>query len=528
MSSDRDALVTRLQDRGYTPKVKDVTALLGLLGDEDEDLARDASRAVMRVDAAHAGRVAELVATAAREAVRPARGRLTRLAGDLAKSGEPTSPLVTWLLEAVRDADPKTRRAAARGLGKLTPSPEIERALLDAFDAFAADEDRRPIVEALGKVGGEAARAKLAGVSSEDRAVVRAKLVIDREAARGRPQEIATEAEHAGLVRFHVRRGLEPVLVEELSDPRARVVAPGIVESNRKGRFADALAVRTALEVALPLPPERVGEDGVAGAIARALVRPEALSLFRSLTRGEGPIRFRVAFRRGGHQRATAWKIAELVRGATDALVNDPTSSTWEVLVGESRDAVHLELLPRGYEDTRFAYRGHTVPASSHPTIAAALVRVGPRRDDDVMWDPFTGAGAELVERARIGKVARLVGTDLDEKAVLAARANLEAAGVTASVTTGDALHTSPAGVTAIVSNPPMGRRVQRGGHLPLLERFVRHAGEVLPPGGTLTWIVPEPDAIVNAARAARFTTERMLTVDMGGFAGELMVLRKA
>jgi 23S rRNA G2445 N2-methylase RlmL len=290
----------------------------------------------------------------------------------------------------------------------------------------------------------------------------------------------------------------------------------------------NALAPRVALDLALPLPPERL-EGGLAETVARALVRPAALALLRALTRGDAPARFRLVFRSGGHQRAAAWKVAELVRDAApNALVNDPTTSTWEVAVFERGDAVLLELVPRGWEDRRFAYRTRTVPASSHPTIAAALARVSPRRDDDVVWDPFVGAGAELVERARLGPCAQLVGSDIDEGAVAAARANLGAAGVSsASVMRGDCVHTSPAGVTAIVSNPPMGRRVQRGGHLPLLERFVRHAGDLLPAGGSLTWIVPEPAAIEEASHAAGLEAERALTVDMGGFAGELMVLRK-
>lgn len=537
MTTERSTLTERLGDRGWTPKVRDVPGLLDLLGGDDEEVAKDAGKAVLRVDPQHAPRLAEVVAKAAREAVRPARGRLTRLAGDLVRElgrGKPevAAPIEAFLLEAVRDADPKTRRAAARALGKLAPSPAIEKALLAAFDAFEADEDKKPVIEALGKVGGAAARAKLATV--DDPSVVRARLVLERDATRGAPQEVAGDADlgRARAVRWHVRRGLEGVLCEEVAARRGdkpREVASGVVEGSASGTLADALSVRTALDVAFPLAPERItGDGGVAEAVARALARREVVDLLRAFTKGEGPVRFRVAFRRGGHQRATAWRIAELVSGS--ALVNDPTSSTWEVLVDEDAKAGHvsLELVPRGHEDTRFAYRKRTVPASSHPTIAAALVRVSPRRDDDVMWDPFAGAGAELVERAFIGPYTRLVGTDLDEDAVAAARANLDSAGVRgASVTRGDALGTSPAGITSIVTNPPMGRRVQRGGHVTVLERFVHHASKVLPPGGSLTWIVPEPRALEGATRHAGFTVERGLTVDMGGFAGELLVLRR-
>lgn len=526
-------LARRAADPGWTPGLRDVPALLALLAAEDDDIARDGARAVLRIEARHTGAISEHVASAARAAERPARGRLTRLAGDLSRAREADAsaiaPARAWLLEAVRDADPKTRRAAARGLGKLRPTDEVRAALAAAFDAFEADEDRKVIGEALGKVGGDAARARL-DASPE---LVRARLVLDRDAARERPQEVALEARLGDAsvreLRYHVRRGLEPVLVEELGGA-AETIAPGVVRVRAEAArtLEAALAPRLALDLSLPLPEEPL-QGGLAETVARALVRPATRTLFRTLTRGEGPARFRLAFRSGGHQRAVVWRIAELVQAsAGEALVNAPSASTWEVVV-ETRDgAVRLEVVPRGFDDRRFAYRTRTVPASSHPTIAAALARVSPRRDDDVVWDPFTGAGAELVERARLGPYARLVGTDTDEGAVAAARANLEAAGVRgASVTRGDALHGAPAGVTAIVSNPPMGRRVQRGGHLPLLEAFVRHAADLLPQGGSLTWIVPEPREVMRTAERSGLVQERGLTVDMGGFAGELLVLRK-
>jgi len=87
--------------------------------------------------------------------------------------------------------------------------------------------------------------------------------------------------------------------------------------------------------------------------------------------------------------------------------------------------AQQRDLLRRHPVDERFAYRTETVAASSHPTIAAALVRLVPPREDDVVWDPFVGSALELIERARLGPYRALHGTDVDEGALEAARANL-------------------------------------------------------------------------------------------------------
>jgi 23S rRNA G2445 N2-methylase RlmL len=279
-----------------------------------------------------------------------------------------------------------------------------------------------------------------------------------------------------------------------------------------RGPLARALAVRTATHVSFP----HRGEDVVA-------VVASAKEL-RTFTKGR-PIRFRVA----GTTRAEAWKIAERTRAAASDVVNDPRESTWEVFVAEGAGERIVELVPRGWDDRRFAYRTETVPASSHPSLAAAIALVAPRRADDVVWDPFAGAGAELVERARLGPYARLVGTDLDPKAVRAARTNLANAGVKgALIEEADALSfVLQPGPSLIVSNPPMGRRVQRGTHKDVLERFVDRAAQVLVPGGHLVWTMPELRKFDMRASRAGLTLERSWTIDMGGFEADLAVYRK-
>src|SRR5262249_60017045 len=110
------------------------------------------------------------------------------------------------------------------------------------------------------------------------------------------------------------------------------------------------------------------------------------------------PLRFRLAFRAGGKRRAAVWRVAEEVSRRAPELVNDPTASPWTAEVLEAPGLVRIELVPE-IADPRFAYRAGDVPAASHPTIAAALVRVAGARHDDVVWDPFVGSGTELCER---------------------------------------------------------------------------------------------------------------------------------
>src|SRR5690242_17418123 len=115
------ALAARVRDPGFTPAVRDLGALLDLLSEEDEDLARATERAALRIESRHAARLVSETIARATGAARPARGRMTRLLGRLALAA-PSESLVAardWLVHALADADPKTRRAAARALGNL-------------------------------------------------------------------------------------------------------------------------------------------------------------------------------------------------------------------------------------------------------------------------------------------------------------------------------------------------------------------------------------------------------------------------
>ncbi len=535
------ALAARVRDPGYTPGVRDLEGLLDLFGEEDEELARATERAVLRIEARHTARVVTQTIARLGAATRPARGRLARLIGRVPANAPEAAVAEArgWLVSALDDADPKTRHTAARALGKLKATDDeqraiVEHALLAAWDTATADDDRRAIAEALGKVGSKAARDRLArdGTKGISQTTTRAALMIERSAARAQPGaiEIGRAATGPLAVRFHTRTGLEEIVCGELGETwRPRVAGPGLVDARLEGPLARATAIRTALHFGFPLDPVQVREE-LAEAIVRAITDPKALAILRTFTRTDtsAPIRFRLAWTHGGHRRALAWRCAELVSSTTKELVNDPTESTWEFVVDEQPGRVSMELVPRGFTDERFLYRTATVPASSHPTIAAALVRLVPPRPDDVVWDPFVGAGAELAERARLGPYKALLGTDIEPAAIEAARENLARAGITdATLVLSDALTHEPRGVTTIVTNPPMGRRVQRGTHADLLERFVDHAAKVLVPGGALIWAAPDPRKLHARAERAGLVLDRAFTVDMGGFPAELSVHRK-
>ncbi len=559
MTAKRDAsfsLDDALSDPGFTPRVRDLRALLERVTGEDAEVARRAAAAVVRIQDAVAAPIAATLAAQPAEAAAELAAAAALRPG--AKAAE-VATLVAALAGAV--ASPSATRSAAAGLARVLGDQRARRGVdADALDAVvsalvtalavAEGPTRRAVARGLAAAATPAARAALASADAGGDAVVsRARLASQRDAAR----DGVDDAPHLDRVPVSplaailiCRRGLEAIVAAQAGAPReARPTRAGRVAIVLAGSPAAALDdARSALGIGFPLPPEPLPADGaaapeaVAEAVARALVAPVARAV---LERFAAPrVRFRVSFAGGGKHRATAWAIAERAAAIGDGtLVNDPRDAPWELVVGlppvdaASRRGdpfVELELRPR-FDDRRFPWRVADVPAASHPTIAAAIAHLGGAVAGDVVWDPFVGSGGELCERARMSpRPSLLIGTDIDEAALVAARRNLTAGGLDGRLHRTDALDFVPAPpATLILSNPPMGRRVLRGeGDVRrLLVEVIGRTPRTLAPGGRLVFASAHPEDTREAAHAAGLELLESTVVDLGGFDVELQSFRR-
>ena len=266
------------------------------------------------------------------------------------------------------------------------------------------------------------------------------------------------------------------------------------------------------MTAAVRLPKVAIDAD----AITRAITSPPVRALLAAWTRG--PIRWRLGFA-SGHKRSIVWRVARDVTAAAPELINDPTATTWDFIVEDSGE---LHLVPRRLVDPRFSYRVADVPAASHPTVAAALSWVAQARRDDRVWDPFCGSGVELVERSKRGAYRSLHGSDLDETALAAARANFEHVGLRpSSLERADARTHAAGPFEAIITNPPLGGRI-RGDAGALLVEALPNLARQLVPGGRLVWITPAPRKTGPAAEALGLRRIRTFAVDLGGVRGQL------
>ena len=522
-------LAAALARPGFTPGARDAPALVELvIAGDDPASARaatalaglgDGGRAAIddRLDGADDG----------------AKARLVRALGLLARAGDAGARAA--LLARTTDPAPRVRRAAAVALGKLG-GDDARRALIARWDAGdAAPDERRALAEALGKLGGDDAIARLHGLEAgedaelarlRDRAVLMAERTAGRTVVSRIRDDVAPPAPIA--VRLGCRPALGGLLCEELAalGLAARPVADRGAELELTGPPAALFAARLWATLAIPFP--LAAGDDLAAAVARTIAAPEVLGVLRAWT--DGPIRWRLGFAHG-HKRAVVWRAAQAVAAAVPDLVNDPTATTWDAIVDDA--ARTLALVPRRLDDPRFAYRVADVPAASHPSVAAALAWLGEARPGDRVWDPFCGSGVELVERARRGPLRSLLGTDTDAAALDAARTNLATAGVAAALAVADARDHAPAdpaspgspaapgSIDLIITNPPLGSRVQLDAAA-LLVAALPNLARALAPRGRLVWITPAPRRTTPIAEQLGLARGRSFPVDLGGVRGTL------
>ncbi len=509
-----------LQDPGYTPARRAFAEVFALLA--HPELGERAERALLSAGlpaatyaAENLGREPQIAEPALAE---PA---LVRLIGRALRAHD-APELLDALTNALHSPQPETRRQAAIALGK-SGRRAAEPALLACLDA-AEPKLLRSVVEALGKVGGEAALSALRNLQPPDtlkQVVERARLILERSALRAEsvqdPIAIERPLPERLTISLECRAGLATFLAEEAATFGARVTRGSEVTFEYAGALRPLLELRLASNIAISWP---LTQGTSPGGVLSALLEPGLLAALQAWS--NGALRFRLEWQGAGHRRADTWRIAQGLREANSRLLNDPVQAPWTLEVQQT--PARLLLRPGAAPDLRFDYRVRDVPAASHPSLAAALARIAGARPDDVVWDPFAGSGVELIERARLGPQRELHGTDLDARALSAARENAARAGVAGLVLQqADARTHRVPGLTLVLTNPPMGRRVLRAQGLSgVLCQVVRNVAGQLAPSGRMVWLSPFPDATARAAADAGLTVERLGPVDLGGFTAEL------
>lgn len=467
----------------------------------------------------------------------PLRARLCRLLGQVTQSN--SSKIQEFLIKAINDQDLKTRCNAMDALSKHTfqDLSQIETILLKLWSSSIHVEEQRVLAETFGNLGLLSVLNSLAQTATRDpkfkSILEKATLKIERSQIRTTASSIIkdTPAPFEIHVRWHCRKGLVSFLNDELKPYLPTVIGSTCVEAHTQKSLQELFNARTFLRFGIILDEQQLHTlDSLEEWVTKTIVSSKTQTLLRHWTLG--PIRYRIAWSDGHHHRASTWNIAQRVRALAPELINDPTQSTWEVIIGlPSTKSVttSIELWPKSFDDPRFRYRIKDVPAASHPTIAATLAIASNVTNDDTVWDPFVGSATELIECSRIARFAQYIGSDCSNDALESARANSHDAQINLSLFQADATtFVLPEKPSLILTNPPMGRRVLRAKDLEItLNDFLKNAAAQLKHFGRMVWISPRPEATLQWAKELGLQCTLQQRVDLGGFDGEIQRFEK-
>ncbi|MEA3403712.1 MAG: THUMP domain-containing protein, partial [Armatimonadota bacterium] len=324
--------------------------------------------------------------------------------------------------------------------------------------------------------------------------------------------------------------GLEFIVADELGErmPQATVLGA----SRGKVFFAapgdpsaglDLLTIENLFAYVEQLQGISAGEDGLEVIRRRVagLDLGSALATYHRLHGRAGRPTFRITAKRSGTHEYTSMDVAAAAGAGVQERYGwdvDLEDYDYDVRVYLTDDValVGLRLSPEPLHRRGRIEHG---AASLNPTVAQAMCRLANPQPGELFMDPMCGAGTILLERARIGGAALLVGGDLFAEPLAKAAENLQADGVGATLLQWDARHLPLRSgcVSRAVCNLPWGRRI--GSHRVnrhLYPGFVRELARVLRPSGRAVLLTQEKRLItrlVDRNRRLRFGEQHTLSL---------------
>ncbi len=248
-------------------------------------------------------------------------------------------------------------------------------------------------------------------------------------------------------------------------------------------------------------------------------------------------LKFRVIARMAGEHE---FRRVDFQRAVERGIV-ERADHTWRLEEGEEAEvefwATMIDsefFLTVRLSDDRMRHREYKAahrPASLRASSAAALAWASEPRDDDVVLDPFCGAGTILIERAHLGKYAMLLGSDRDQAALAAARTNVGARYKPIRLENWDAdtIPLADASVSKIVTNLPWGIRYgSHGENRKLYPEWFREFARVLKSGGTMVLLTAEWRLMRELERSRKIAPPSKITrVSILGTPASVYVIKK-
>jgi predicted RNA methylase len=421
-------------------------------------------------------------------------------------------------MPSLNDESPQGRRIAAIELGKRGGAGAVA-ALRDALAREEAAWVRASMILALGKLGGDEARAVLASVEARSDSEAEA-LRKARDRVSGPAVGFSWRGDAAMFANVPV--GLEDVAIAEAGAGATFVRRGTIALASRPRGLRCIYDLRFLIAEGAP--------EAFAETVKDAQVRwRDWISSASDVL----PYRFSLE-----NVRVAKHEFNDLLRLAREmlspqGLVDSPSSYAAMLRIEADPDATRIWLVPTFEADTRFAYRVSDVGASINPVVGACLARLARRGDRSVVVDPTCGSGTLLIERALLDGQTMLSGIDISPTAIRAATGNVIAAGLAARIAVrqgdgGDAA-AWPARCDEVLANLPFGMRTEDRNLDGLYRRIVGNIARTLAPDGrALLYTTHAKTIIALLRRTPKLKVIEERRVESGGVQVGLWIVERA
>ncbi len=164
-----------------------------------------------------------------------------------------------------------------------------------------------------------------------------------------------------------------------------------------------------------------------------------------------------------------------------------------------------------------------TSPAGINPSLAYILCRISKIDVDDIVLDPFCGAGTIGITAAKYFSPKKVLMSDKSGTAIDMTIKNIKAAGikkdkVVAFRSNVSMLKLSKESVSRIITNPPFG--IRTGNHeenIKIYKELEKKASQILKNAGIVTIITQEKELIESIFKKKKYKIFDKIVVSQGG-----------
>jgi predicted RNA methylase len=523
-------LQAKIAHPGWTPGRRDIGAVLSQWRNLTDSERASLEKRLSRVDAPCAQRAAVIFS-----------GLDDRTRGDLCRpllkafltAFDVVSDPETFPLDCLRDETPRVRKAAAQALGASWSAVPAKfrgvfvETMIALLRSAADPSEIKALIESLGKSGSpdalKALEARAAGRSVPDvskASLTAAVLTARRDVTRSETRDdVAGAACNPELLSGHgillyLTPGIEQIARMRPPFLKSEVLDQGLL-------FAEGMSWNDIAPHSLWREAGVVlGEWDQASAVTLAqLIYAQHQEIVAATTVGHGPVRLRLG-RDDGRGRSFVWEFAAALDRLGPEIMNDGRAAHWELRTWGSM----VVIVPLMWTDLRYPWRDMTIDGASDPTIASALVQLANIKPGETVYDPFCGAGTELILAAKAEPSAVMVGSEINAAIADAARDAVHRAQVTVSIHVADALKFNGGPFDVIMTNPPFGMRTVRGGARELLADFFVCARKLLSKNGRVVMLSHAPRSTKEWAAAGQLRLTRSFPLRLGGMGCEIQV----